>query len=203
MNFHHRKKIDQTKLSPEKNVKLSLHPFWMSRLQFTFLFSAFEVPAEVPGGIFTDLRHGSILNESIYYRFNDVKYRWVSKESWTYFVTFISMYFGFIIFFYDLWIHLFMEWSTNHFFYSILFSVDGKNILNGKNVELIFHGLDGIAKISLNHQLLGEVSNTFVRYRFDVTGKLVSLISFLCFFYATIFGGAQYVSSCTLHYVLD
>ncbi|KAK7576622.1 hypothetical protein V9T40_012908 [Parthenolecanium corni] len=103
------------------------------------IFPTIEVSALVPGGIFTDLQNDGILKESIYYRFNDVNYRWVSKESWTYFVH---------------------------------FTIDNEKILNGKNVELVFHGLDGIAKISLNNQVLGQVDNTFVRYRFDVTEKL-------------------------------
>ena len=40
--------------------------------------------ANVPGGIFSDLENGGVLNESIYYRFNDIEYRWVSLENWTY-----------------------------------------------------------------------------------------------------------------------
>ena len=40
--------------------------------------------ASVPGGIFSDLRNSGILNESIYYRFNDMEYRWVGLDNWTY-----------------------------------------------------------------------------------------------------------------------
>jgi beta-mannosidase len=43
-----------------------------------------QVPAVVPGGIYTDLRAAGVLNEDIYYRFNDLEYRWVSKDNWTY-----------------------------------------------------------------------------------------------------------------------
>lgn len=43
-----------------------------------------EVPAVVPGGIYTDLRAAGILERDIYYRFNDIAYRWVSMENWTY-----------------------------------------------------------------------------------------------------------------------
>ena len=43
-----------------------------------------EVGANVPGGIFSDLRNAGILNESIYYRFNDIEYKWVAMENWTY-----------------------------------------------------------------------------------------------------------------------
>ncbi|KAI5728246.1 hypothetical protein M8J77_013520 [Diaphorina citri] len=40
--------------------------------------------ATVPGGIYSDLRRGNILKEDVYYRDNDLKYRWVSKTGWTY-----------------------------------------------------------------------------------------------------------------------
>lgn len=43
-----------------------------------------DIEAVVPGGIYTDLREAHILTEDIYYRFNDINYRWVSKENWTY-----------------------------------------------------------------------------------------------------------------------
>ena len=43
-----------------------------------------DIEAAVPGGIYTDLREANILTEDIYYRFNDINYRWVSKENWTY-----------------------------------------------------------------------------------------------------------------------
>lgn len=43
-----------------------------------------DIEAVVPGGIYTDLQEAHILTEDIYYRFNDINYRWVSKENWTY-----------------------------------------------------------------------------------------------------------------------
>ncbi|PNF17252.1 Beta-mannosidase [Cryptotermes secundus] len=48
-----------------------------------------EVPAVVPGGIYTDLRAAGVLTQDIYYRFNDINYRWVSRENWTYSRNFI------------------------------------------------------------------------------------------------------------------
>ena len=42
------------------------------------------VPASVPGGVYTDLRQAGVLAQDIYYRFNDLEYRWVAKEDWTY-----------------------------------------------------------------------------------------------------------------------
>ncbi|KAK6639866.1 hypothetical protein RUM43_008141 [Polyplax serrata] len=44
-----------------------------------------EVEAKVPGGIYTDLQSAGLLTQGdIFYRFNDINYRWVSKENWTY-----------------------------------------------------------------------------------------------------------------------
>ena len=40
--------------------------------------------AVVPGGIYTDLSTAGVLTQDIYYRFNDLAYRWVSRENWTY-----------------------------------------------------------------------------------------------------------------------
>ncbi|XP_037073776.1 LOW QUALITY PROTEIN: beta-mannosidase-like [Pollicipes pollicipes] len=40
--------------------------------------------AAVPGGVYSDLRHEGVLNESLYYRFNDVNYRWVSEMEWSF-----------------------------------------------------------------------------------------------------------------------
>ena len=48
----------------------------------------YKVAATVPGGIYTDLSNAGILKQDIYYRFNDVEYRWASKENWTYSRTF-------------------------------------------------------------------------------------------------------------------
>jgi hypothetical protein len=56
-----------------------------SLLLSIFVFSlAISTEATVPGGIYSDLRRGNILKEDVYYRDNDLKYRWVSKTGWTY-----------------------------------------------------------------------------------------------------------------------
>ena len=39
--------------------------------------------ARLPGSVYTDLQTAGILG-SLYYRFNDVEYRWVSRHNWTY-----------------------------------------------------------------------------------------------------------------------
>ena len=42
-----------------------------------------EVSASLPGSIYTDLQTAGILGD-LYYRFNDLEYRWVSQYNWTY-----------------------------------------------------------------------------------------------------------------------
>lgn len=44
-----------------------------------------SVGGRVPGGVYSDLLAANVLNEGdLYYRYNDMNYRWVSKENWTY-----------------------------------------------------------------------------------------------------------------------
>lgn len=43
------------------------------------------VGGQVPGGVYSDLLAANVLSEGdLYYRYNDLNYRWVSKENWTY-----------------------------------------------------------------------------------------------------------------------
>ncbi|RZF43060.1 hypothetical protein LSTR_LSTR001238 [Laodelphax striatellus] len=46
--------------------------------------SSFKIQAVVPGGIYTDLKNAKILKEDLFYKNNDIQYRWVGKEDWTY-----------------------------------------------------------------------------------------------------------------------
>ncbi|CAO1424510.1 unnamed protein product [Diamesa serratosioi] len=56
--------------------------------------------------------------------------------------------------------------------YSLHFEVT-KDELTHSQVLLAFHGLDTLADIYLNEQLLGSTDNMFVRYRFDVKKKMI------------------------------
>lgn len=47
------------------------------------LNGSIAVTANIPGGIYSDLQNADIL-EDIYYRFNDIDYRWVANETWIY-----------------------------------------------------------------------------------------------------------------------
>lgn len=46
--------------------------------------SSLMLPARVPGGIYTDLRRNNILKQDILSGKNDIVYRWVGNENWTY-----------------------------------------------------------------------------------------------------------------------
>ena len=45
------------------------------------------VPATVPGSVYTDLMRAGVIGDP-YARFNDVNYRWVALDNWTYTRTF-------------------------------------------------------------------------------------------------------------------
>lgn len=43
------------------------------------------------------------------------------------------------------------------------------DFLKARRIVLIFHGVDTFANITLNNNTIGEISNMFLRYMFDVT----------------------------------
>ncbi|KAK8396338.1 hypothetical protein O3P69_005403 [Scylla paramamosain] len=57
----------------------ALPPWLLSKV------TAITVGGQVPGGVYSDLLAANVLSEGdLYYRYNDLNYRWVSKENWTY-----------------------------------------------------------------------------------------------------------------------
>lgn len=44
---------------------------------------SFSVPGEVPGNVHTALHRNGLIKDP-YFRFNDVKYRWIAYDNWTY-----------------------------------------------------------------------------------------------------------------------
>jgi len=52
--------------------------------------TAITVASRVPGSIFTDLIRSGILAEDPYYGQNDLNYKWVSYDNWTYHKTFMG-----------------------------------------------------------------------------------------------------------------
>ncbi|CAK9253539.1 unnamed protein product, partial [Sphagnum jensenii] len=47
-----------------------------------------KAKARVPGSVYSDLRRDSVLKEELHYEYNDVNYRWVSYDNWTFERTF-------------------------------------------------------------------------------------------------------------------
>lgn len=47
-----------------------------------------NITANVPGGIYSDLHYAEVLSEDFFYQYNDVAYRWVARENWTYTTSF-------------------------------------------------------------------------------------------------------------------
>ena len=58
-------------------------------MYYNFIVGISKIVGHVPGSIYTDLMYNKIIGEP-YYRFNDVAYRWVAKDNWTYTSYFLS-----------------------------------------------------------------------------------------------------------------
>lgn len=54
-----------------------------------------------------------------------------------------------------------------------------EELLNHSQILLVFHGIDTIANITMNSQeLLPNSNNMFVRYRYNVRDKLITVFIF-------------------------
>lgn len=52
---------------------------------FPITLLEFSVPAQVPGGIYSDLdAFGGIFRNPIFHDYNDVENRWVGRTNWTF-----------------------------------------------------------------------------------------------------------------------
>lgn len=51
------------------------------------VYVGINVQGTVPGGIYSDLMSAGVIQD-IYYRFNDIQYRWIANETWLYSYTF-------------------------------------------------------------------------------------------------------------------
>ncbi|CAG2110569.1 unnamed protein product [Medioppia subpectinata] len=51
-----------------------------------------KVGAKVPGSIYSDLRRAQVLKQDLLYEKNDVNYRWVAYDNWTYERTFTALF---------------------------------------------------------------------------------------------------------------
>ncbi|XP_066239994.1 beta-mannosidase [Saccopteryx leptura] len=102
-----------------------------------------ELPGEVPGSVHTALFQRNLIQDP-YYRFNDLEYRWIALDNWT---------------------------------YSKEFQVPF-DISKWQKVNLIFEGVDTVAKVLLNNVLIGETDNMFKIYSFDIT-HVVNAVNFI------------------------
>ena len=73
-------------------LKLALLVFYIHTTIVSIRYSnspiQFQIPATVPGGIYTDLQNAGILTSDLYYRFNEDNFKWVALTNWTYMATF-------------------------------------------------------------------------------------------------------------------
>ncbi|XP_032256799.1 beta-mannosidase isoform X2 [Phoca vitulina] len=106
-----------------------------------------ELPGRVPGCVHSALLQRGLIQDP-YYRFNDLNYRWISLDNWT---------------------------------YSKKFKIPF-NISKWQKVNLIFEGVDTVAKVLLNSVPIGKTGNMFKRYSFDITSVVREVNSLeLCF----------------------
>ncbi|RVE56873.1 hypothetical protein OJAV_G00210580 [Oryzias javanicus] len=116
-------------VSPPVPDQLSLSGTWT----LSSHDGALVLPAEVPGCV-----HSALLREGLiqdpYFRFNDVSYRWIALENWTYSTTFTA----------------------------------SAQLRGKQEVELVFDGVDTVASITLNGNLVGKTDNMFRRYDFSI-----------------------------------
>ncbi|XP_021536047.1 beta-mannosidase [Neomonachus schauinslandi] len=106
-----------------------------------------ELPGRVPGCVHSALLQRGLIQDP-YYRFNDLNYRWISLDNWT---------------------------------YSKKFKIPF-NISKWQKVNLIFEGVDTVAKVLLNSVPIGKTGNMFKRYSFDITSVVGEVNSLeLCF----------------------
>ena len=52
------------------------------------IFLAIKVSSKVPGSIYTDLKRNGTLKQDFYFGSNDINYRWVANDNWTFVKTF-------------------------------------------------------------------------------------------------------------------
>jgi beta-mannosidase len=118
-----------------------------------------HITANVPGNVVTDLEAAGIIQDP-YFEDNDVLYRWIGMDDWTYSTTFT--------------VSSSVLSSTMVRKHSSSPTLSLISLLPSPKVELVAEGLDTIAVVTLNGQQLGQTDNMFRRWRFDVTNVLTS-----------------------------
>uniref|UniRef100_A0A671DUE6 Beta-mannosidase n=1 Tax=Rhinolophus ferrumequinum TaxID=59479 RepID=A0A671DUE6_RHIFE len=115
-----------------------------------------ELPGEVPGCVHSALFQRNLIQDP-YYRFNDLNYRWISLDNWTYSKEFKIPF----------------------------------DISKWQKVNLIFEGVDTVAKVLLNNVSIGKTNNMFKRYSFDITGVVKAINSIELRFQSPVLYAAQ------------
>jgi len=143
-NDYYKLPFGQQKTNPKNNAEFDSR-LYGDGLNFTINLNgtwkvsnsnnSIVVSALVPGNVHMDLLRAGIITEDPYYRYNDVLYRWIGLDSWT---------------------------------YSRSFEVS-KPVSTSKKLLLVCEGLDTVATITINGQVIGTTENMFRRYIFDVS----------------------------------
>uniref|UniRef100_A0A452RRT3 Beta-mannosidase n=1 Tax=Ursus americanus TaxID=9643 RepID=A0A452RRT3_URSAM len=115
-----------------------------------------ELPGRVPGCVHSALLKRGVIQDP-YYRFNDLGYRWISLDNWT---------------------------------YSKKFKIPF-NISKWQKMNLIFEGVDTVAKVLLNSVPIGRTGNMFKRYSFDITSVVRDVNSLELRFQSPVLYAAQ------------
>lgn len=63
-------------------IRVSFRFWWLFFVNGFYI--AIRVKANVPGSIYSDLKRADVLHEDLYAGFNDIHYRWVAWDNWTY-----------------------------------------------------------------------------------------------------------------------
>ena len=124
------------------------------------MIAGIEVNGTVPGSIYTDLYSGGVLNQGpLLYRFNDLDYRWVAYNDWTYSVEFNGKS---------------LIDSTHLHLIEFLCGLVYSDLLDipGQAIDVVLFGVDTVATVLLNGFVVGSTDNMFVRYKFDVKPTL-------------------------------
>lgn len=120
----------------------------------------------IPSGVFSALQNANI-TDSVVKSYNDVNLRWIAKDKWKYSLEF------------DRKFHSNFSLENLNLNLNLNQISVADELLNHSQVLLVFHGLDTIADISLNnHELTPSPQNMFVRYRYDVRDKLITVFIF-------------------------
>ena len=136
----------------------------MNFVLILLLWPVIEVPAEVPGGIYSDLDAASVFRTPIYYRYNDLETRWVGRTNWTFSRSFEGTFLRHGI--------LKSKAVLVKSLMSVLYISVQQSFVSKRNQVLVCEGLDTIANVFVNDVLVGRSENMFVRYIYNISSAV-------------------------------